>query len=68
MNASRVQILGTAGATFVTLGLMAAMNSYIAAIQRSAPREVVRLESVTVIGTRVQTQAAATSSPHVGEL
>jgi len=68
MNANRVQILGAAGAMFVTLGLMAAMNSYIAAIQRSALREVVNVESVTVIGTRVQTQAAAASSPHVGEL
>ena len=54
----------------MTIGLIAALNSYVTQIQTSAPREVLRLEQVTVTahrpaqqtGTLAETQAKKPAS------
>ena len=68
MNTNQVRIFGAAGAILATLGLLAALHGYAAAIQRNAPREVIQFEPVTVTGSHLSRQAAADATPHVGEI
>jgi len=70
MNETRTWILGIAAGLLMTMGLIAALNSYVTQIQTSAPREVLRLEQVTVTadrpaqqtGTLAETQAKKPAS------
>ena len=70
MNETRTWILGIAAGLLMTMGLIAALNSYVTQIQTSAPREVLRLEPVTVTadrpaqqtGTLAETQARKPAS------
>jgi hypothetical protein len=68
MNTIQVKVFGAIGAMLATVGLMAAMHGYAAGIQRNAPRDVIEMEPVIVIGTHLPRQAAAEASPHIGEI
>lgn len=58
MNETKTWILGIAGGLLMTMGLIAALDSYVTQIQTSAPREVVRLETVTVTAEQPKAQPA----------
>ena len=67
MTTTKTQILGAAFAMATTLSLLAAVHGYAAGIQRSAPREVIEMETVTVVG-QLPRHVAAKPMPHVGEI
>jgi hypothetical protein len=67
MTTQKVRIFGAAGAVLATLSLLLAVHGYAAGIQRAAPREVIEMEPVTVVG-QLPRHLAADPSPHVGEL
>ena len=58
MNETKTWILGIAAGLLMTIGLIAALNSYVTSIQTSAPRTVLQLEPVTVTAVRPQAQPA----------
>lgn len=58
MNETKTWILGIAFGLLMTMGLIVALNAYVTQIQTSAPREVVRLESVTVTAEQPKAQPA----------
>lgn len=67
MNTIKVKVFGAAGAIVATFALMSAVHGYAAGIQRSAPREMVQMERVIVVG-QLPRHVAADPSPHVGEI
>jgi hypothetical protein len=58
MNETKTWILGIALGLLTTMGLIAALNAYVTEIQTSAPREVLRLETVTVTAEQPKAQPA----------
>jgi hypothetical protein len=63
MQETKTWVLGVAAGLPMTLGLIAALDSYVRHVQTSAPREVIRLETVTVTAERPVPQPALASTP-----
>jgi len=61
---TKTWILGIAAALLMTMGLIAALNSYVTSIQTSAPRTVLQLEPVTVTAERPHAQPAPLAETH----
>lgn len=58
MNETKTWILGIAFGLLMTMGLIAALDAYVTQIHASAPRDVVRLETVTVTAEQPKAQSA----------
>jgi hypothetical protein len=59
MNEIKTWILGVAAGLVMTMGIIAALNSYVTQIQTSAPRAVLQLEPVIITAERPQAQPAS---------
>jgi hypothetical protein len=59
MKQTKIWIFGIAAGLLMTMGLIAALDSYLTQIQTGAPREVLQLEPVTVTAERPAPQPDA---------
>ena len=67
MNETKTRILGIAAGLLMTMALIAALDSYMTSIQAAAPREVVRMETVTVTANRPAAATDALAATHAGK-